>query len=77
MKPTFPRLVIAGDRSLRVQGDFGGGYTEYFGDDPEKRRRAIVRALIYMPGAKLIDSETDCIAELAALAATRLEGGAK
>jgi len=70
MKPTHKRLVIAGDRSIRVQGDFGGGYTEHLPPgDPQARARAICRALIYMPQAKLIDCESsDALAELKALA---------
>jgi|GEM_PF-2252294 len=70
MKPTHKRLVIAGDCSIRVQGDFGGGYTQSIPpNDPQARTRAIIRAVIYMPGAKLIDCEAgDALAELKALA---------
>lgn len=76
-RPTHKRLVIAGDRSIRVQGDFGGGYTEPIPpNDPQARARAICRALIYMPGARLIDCEAgDALAELKALAGVAHDPG--
>jgi hypothetical protein len=57
MEPTHEREIVVSDRSIRVQGDFGGGYTAPF--TPDNRRAAILRAIVYLPRAKLIGVSAD------------------
>ena len=49
------------DNRIRVSGDFGGGYTAWLPgrDDKQARLDVIARAMIYMPGAKIIGITED------------------
>ena len=55
------RQIILADDRIRVSGDFGGGYTAWLPGRDEKQARldAIARAMIYMPGAKIIGMTED------------------
>jgi hypothetical protein len=57
MEPTHERQIIVSDNSLRVSGDFGGGYTTPI--RPETRRDEILRAMVYLSNAKLIGVTAD------------------
>ncbi len=55
------RQIILADNRIRVSGDFGGGYTAWLPgrDDKQARLDAIAKAMIYMPGAKIIGITED------------------
>ena len=50
------RQIILSDNRIKVSGDFGGGYTAWLPGRDKKQERldAITKAIIYMPGAKII-----------------------
>ncbi len=54
------QIILAGNQ-IRVSGDFGGGYTAWLPgrDDKQARLDAIAKAMIYMPGAKIIGITED------------------
>lgn len=55
------RQIILSDNRIKVSGDFGGGYTAWLPGRDKKQDRldAITKALIYMPGAKIIGMTED------------------
>lgn len=55
------RQIILSDNRIKVSGDFGGGYTAWLPgrDKPQDRLDAITKAIIYMPGAKIIGMTED------------------
>lgn len=58
MQPTHERLIILSDTRIKVQGDFGGGYEGNLPSRDNKQARfdVIARALMYLPGAKLVNA---------------------
>jgi len=55
------RQIILSDNRIRVSGDFGGGYTAWLPgrDKMQERLDAITKAIIYMPGAKIVGITED------------------
>ncbi|TVM04043.1 MAG: hypothetical protein CV087_02305 [Candidatus Brocadia sp. WS118] len=55
------RQIILSDNRIKVSGDFGGGYTTWLPGRDKMRERldAITRAMIYMPGARMIGITED------------------
>ncbi len=53
------RQIVVSDSRIRVSGDFGGGYTMSFRATPEGKRQAVLQAMIYMPGARVIGLTAD------------------